>query len=170
MVLMFFSGCMATATVILDPEQEEYEGTFSFQSVNESSELQVRGMTLWHLEPKFQLGPSVTVLEQRGGGQRTSFSTIAAEGRYNFSTEGDQLPFVGGSLGIVTVVHDDGGSEPDVERGSVGTFNVGTRLPISPSAFVVLKLQYTKYVFRINDFSSDITESTGVFAGYAVRF
>ena len=161
---MFGSGCASQLSAVLDESQKEQEATFAFLNQDGSNAIAVQSTTLFHMSPSFQLGPRLSYQELTGGGTSISALVAGAEARLNLKTEGEMLPFVGGSVNLVRVSADDGFAEAS-ETGIAYTLNGGIRVPVSPGAFMVTKLQFT--AASINDVDQD---NFGVFAGYAVRF
>jgi hypothetical protein len=149
-------------SAVLDESQTEVEGSAAFINQDSTNTIAAQGTALFHISPSFQLGPHVEYVAVFTDGGDVSAFVVGAEARYNLDTEGDILPFVGGSLNLVRVSFDDGF---DDEFGIAYTLNGGIRVPVSPGAFMVTKLQFT--AVSIDDVDTD---NFGVFAGYAVRF
>jgi len=162
---MFSSGCASQLSAVLDESQTEVEGSAAFLNVDSVNTLAVAGTTLFHMSPSFQLGPRTSLLRQSADGASAMVFQVGAEGRYNLSTEGDILPFFGGSLGFLHVSADDGAGFSDSDTGFAWALNGGIRVPVTPGGFLVTKIEWEN--ISINDFDQD---SFGVFAGYAVRY
>ncbi len=161
---MFSSGCASQLSAVLDESQTEVEGTASFTNSESVNTLAVAGSTLFHMSPSFQLGPRTSLVRQSADGASVMIFLGGAEGRYNVSTEGDILPFFGGSLGFIRVSADDGITSGS-ETGFAWALNGGIRVPVTPGGFLVTKLEWQNY--SINDIDTDGVSLT---AGYAVRF
>ena len=156
-------GCSTPIEVVLDPVQKEATGSFSYVSADGVQTFISQGSTLFHVSPEVQVGPRVALVVVDDGISVSQF-VVGGEARYNLKTEGDFLPFVGGSLNFVKVTADDGlGSES--ETGFNYTLNVGGRTPLSPGAYLVTQLQYSN-----TDIANEEFDNFGVFAGYAVRY
>ncbi|HIG04373.1 MAG TPA: hypothetical protein EYQ08_01375 [Planctomycetes bacterium] len=163
-LLMLSSGCASQMSAVLDESQIEVEGSASFTNSESVNTLMAQGTTLFHMSPSFQLGPRVDLLRTSADGVDFMQFKAGAEARYNLSTEGDILPFFGGSLGFIRVSADDGITSGS-ETGFAWALNGGIRVPVTPGGFLVTKLEWQNY--SINDIDTDGVSLT---AGYAVRF
>jgi len=163
-LLMLSSGCASQMSAVLDESQIEVEGSASFTNVESVNTLAAQGTALIHMSPSFQLGPRSTLVRRSTDDDTVTAFQIGAEARYNLSTEGDVLPFIGGSMGLIRASADDGSSSIS-ETGFAWALNVGIRVPVTPGGFLVTKIEWEN--ISISDFDQD---SFGVFTGFAVRY
>ncbi len=164
-LLMFSSGCASQMSAVLDESQIEVEGSASFTNSESVNTLMAQGTTLFHMSPSFQLGPRVDLLRTSADGVDFMQFKAGAEARYNLSTEGDILPFFGGSLGFIRRSFDSGSGFSDSDTGFAWALNGGFRVPVTPGGFLVTKVEW------FNQSISDVdTDGIGVFTGFAVRF
>jgi hypothetical protein len=161
--LLVVSGCASQRSAVLDESQQEYQGAFSFINQDSVNLVQVQGTALFHMSPSFQLGPKVSYTGIHSPDVTLDTIGVGVEARVNLKTEGDFLPFIGGSLTLEMVGVD--GIDDDPLTGFGYDIHAGIRVPVSPGAFIVTKLQFS--AVSIDDVDTD---NIGVFAGFAVRY
>ena len=162
---MFSSGCASQLTAVLDESQKEVEGSASFVNKDSLNTLKVAGTRLKHQSPSFQWGPRASLERQSADGASALLFQAGAEARYNLSTEGDILPFFGGSFGFINTAIDSGSGFTTGDTGFAWALNGGFRVPVTPGGFLVTKIEWEN--ISISDFDQD---SFGVFTGFAVRY
>lgn len=161
-ILLVASGCASQQelqTAILDESQNEFEFAASILNQDSITTLSSQATALYHISPEFQLGYGADLVYIDAPDGSLSSTGAGAEARYNLQTEGQFLPFIGGSLRYVSIRLDDVS-----EFGFGYALNGGFRVPMTPAAFLVMKLQYT--AVSIDDYEGD---NFGLFVGISVR-